>query len=83
LSPFKLTDGRGGKGGGGEVAKGNDSEKAWSSINNSILSDSKVFIFNTHTFLKLILKLKIYYVAFQLPYACAIFLIFTKSVYRL
>jgi hypothetical protein len=37
LSPVELNDGRWGGGGGG--AKSFDNEKAWSSVNNSILSD--------------------------------------------
>ena len=37
VSPVELLTGYGGRGGGGE-AKSNDREKAWSSINHSILS---------------------------------------------
>ncbi len=44
ISPVELTDGRGGRGGGG--AKSNDDEKAWSPINHSIFSAAyPTFIF--------------------------------------
>ncbi len=39
MTPVELTDGRGGRAGGGEGAKSYDCEKHWSSINNSVLSE--------------------------------------------
>jgi hypothetical protein len=45
VSLVELTDGRGGEGEKGrEGAKSYDSEKAWSSINHSILSGSNAFL---------------------------------------
>jgi hypothetical protein len=38
VSPFELTDGRGGRGGGGRGAVSYECKKAWPSINRSILS---------------------------------------------